>query len=121
MRLLPLLLTLLILAGPAEAARTPSPCQKLERRHHDRAPQARLVLVERGSAEAGRVSACILPRGRVKDIAAVHERDRLRGGRPGADGRRGRRRHGFRHGRHLAAGRRAGTRTQLDDRAPLAG
>jgi hypothetical protein len=47
-----------------------SACQKLAARHRDRAPSHRLVTVVRGDDETGRISACLLPRGKVRTLAS---------------------------------------------------
>ena len=58
-------------AAPAAAAKPPrSACQKLAQRHKDVARSARLVTVVRGDDETGRISACVLPRGKVRTLAS---------------------------------------------------
>ena len=72
------LLTLALLAGGAPTAtaatkppkKAPTPCQKLAKQHKDRARDPKLVLVTRGDSETGRISACVLPRGKVRTLAA---------------------------------------------------
>jgi hypothetical protein len=70
------LLTLALLAvGPqaapaATAKRPPSACQKLVKRGKDRAPSRRLVVVMTGDDETGRISGCLLPRGKVRTLAS---------------------------------------------------
>lgn len=58
-------------AAPAAAAKQPrSACQKLAERHKDLARSAKLVTVVRGDDETGRISACVLPRGRIRTLAS---------------------------------------------------
>ena len=58
-------------AAPAAVAKTPrSACQKLAKRHKDVARPAQLVTVVRGDDETGRISACVLPRGRIRTLAS---------------------------------------------------
>ena len=58
-------------AGPAAAAKPPrSACQKLAKSHKDLARSAKLVTVVRGDDETGRISACVLPRGKVRTLAS---------------------------------------------------
>jgi len=58
-------------AAPAAGAKKPrSACQKLATRYKDVARAARLVTVVRGDDETGRISACVLPRGKVRTLAA---------------------------------------------------
>ena len=58
-------------AGPAAAAKkSRSACQKLTERHKDLARSAKLVTVVRGDDETGRISACVLPRGKVRTLAS---------------------------------------------------
>ncbi|MEY2441799.1 MAG: hypothetical protein QOJ46_1225 [bacterium] len=68
------LLTLALCGGPAVAtSKTKKPataCQKLAKRYKDRAPDRRLVLVVRGSDETGRISACVLPSGKVRTVTS---------------------------------------------------
>lgn len=63
-------------AASAAAAKTPrSACQKLAASSDDRARSAKLVLVVRGNEdETGRISACVLPRGKVRTLASLHYR-----------------------------------------------
>jgi len=57
-------------AAPAAGAKKPrSACQKLATRYKDVARAARLVTVVRGDDETGRISACVLPRGKVRTLA----------------------------------------------------
>jgi hypothetical protein len=69
-----LALGIALCGGPAVApAKTKKPatdCQKLAKRYKDRSPDRRLVLVVRGSDETGRISACVLPRGKVRTLAS---------------------------------------------------
>jgi len=54
-------------------AKTPakrSACQKLVKRYTDRAPDRKLVLVFRGDDETGDISACVLPKGKVRKLAS---------------------------------------------------
>ena len=64
----------LIVAGvPAATAAKKRPataCEKLAKRYKDRSPDRRLVLVVRGDDETGRISSCILPRGKVRTLAS---------------------------------------------------
>ncbi|CAN5476128.1 hypothetical protein BH20ACT17_BH20ACT17_02680 [soil metagenome] len=65
----------LALSGPSVAvAKKPtkraSACQKLSKRYADVATSRKLVAVVRGSDETGRISACVLPRGKVRTLAA---------------------------------------------------
>ena len=46
-----------------------SKCQKLRKRFKDVAPSRRLVTVVRDNGETGRISACVLPRGKVRTLA----------------------------------------------------
>jgi hypothetical protein len=55
-------------AAPAKQHR--STCQKLARSHRDVARSAKLVTVVLGDDETGRISACLLPRGRVRTLAS---------------------------------------------------
>jgi hypothetical protein len=71
------LLGLALLAGgtPAAAAAAtpkhhPSACQRLAAHHKDLARSPRLVTVVRGDDETGRISACVLPRGKVRTLAS---------------------------------------------------
>ncbi len=72
------LLTLALVAGgapAAAAAKAPkksssTPCQKVAKQHKDRARDPKLVLVKRGDDETGRISACVLPRGKVRTLAS---------------------------------------------------
>jgi len=59
-------------AQPAASAKGKprSACQKLAKRYEDVAPGRRLVTVVRGDDETGRISACVLPRGRVRTLAS---------------------------------------------------
>jgi hypothetical protein len=58
-------------AAPAVAAKPPrSACQKLAESHKDLARSAKLVTAVRGDAETGRISACVLPRGRIRTLAS---------------------------------------------------
>ena len=58
-------------ATGAKAKPTPrSACQKLAAHHKDLARSPRLVTVVRGDDETGRISACVLPRGRVRTLAS---------------------------------------------------
>lgn len=69
-----LALTLALCVGPSVAtSRTKKPasaCQKLAKRYKDQARDRKLVLVVRGSDETGRISACVLPRGKVRTLAS---------------------------------------------------
>lgn len=57
-------------AAPAAAAKQPrSACQKLARSHKDLARSAKLVTAVLGDDETGRISACVLPRGRIRTLA----------------------------------------------------
>ena len=57
--------------APAVAAKKPrSACQKLARSHKDLARSPKLVTVVRGDDETGRISACVLPRGKVRTLAS---------------------------------------------------
>ena len=47
-----------------------STCQKLARGRTDLARSSRLVVVVRGSDETGRISGCVLPRGKVRTLAS---------------------------------------------------
>ena len=65
----------LVLAPPSVAATTKaksraSDCQKLHKRFQDVAPSRSLVTVVRGNDETGRISACVLPRGKVRTLAS---------------------------------------------------
>jgi len=71
------LLALLSLAfsGPSvAAAKQPksraSACQRLQRAFKDVAPSRSLVTVVRGNGEKGRISACVLPRGKLRTLAS---------------------------------------------------
>jgi hypothetical protein len=72
------LLGVVLLAGAAPAAATanrPAPkprtaCQKLAAHHKDLARSPKLVTVVRGDDEAGRISACVLPHGKVRTLAS---------------------------------------------------
>jgi hypothetical protein len=68
------LLGLALCCGPAVAtAKTKKPataCQRLAKLYRDRAPDRRLILVVRGSDESGRISACVLPTGKVRTVAS---------------------------------------------------
>src|SRR3954447_26112823 len=55
--------------APGAQAR-PGACQTLAAHHKDRSPNRRLVLVYRGNADAGSISACVLPRGKVHRLAS---------------------------------------------------
>jgi hypothetical protein len=58
-------------AAPAAAAKQPrSACQKLAKSHRDLARSAKLVTVVRGDDETGRISACVLPRGRIRTLSS---------------------------------------------------
>jgi len=57
-------------ASGAKQQHKRSACQKLARGHKDLAPGAKLVTVVRGTDETGRISACVLPRGRVRTLAS---------------------------------------------------
>jgi len=59
-------------AGAAAAVKKPprSACQQLAKRYKDVAGAARLVTVVRGDDETGRISACVLPRGKVRTLAS---------------------------------------------------
>ncbi len=58
-------------AAAATAAKRPAtPCQKLAKRYRDRSPDRKLVLVVRGNDETGRISACVLPSGKVRTLAS---------------------------------------------------
>jgi hypothetical protein len=57
-------------AATATAAKKRSACQKLARSHKDLARSAKLVTVVRGDDETGRISACVLPRGKVRTLAS---------------------------------------------------
>jgi hypothetical protein len=69
-----LALALGLCGGPALATsktkKQPTACQKLAKRYKDRSPDRKLVLVERGSDETGRISACVLPRGKVRTLTS---------------------------------------------------
>jgi hypothetical protein len=52
------------------AKRPPTACEKLAKRHKDRSPDRRLVLVVRGDDETGSIASCILPRGKVRTLAS---------------------------------------------------
>jgi hypothetical protein len=58
------------LALPGADARKPklSSCQKLAKRYKDRSPDRKLVLVVRGDDETGDISACVLPRGKIRKV-----------------------------------------------------
>jgi hypothetical protein len=47
-----------------------SACQRLAQRHKDIAPSRKLVTVVRGDDERGRISACVLPRGKLRTLAS---------------------------------------------------
>jgi hypothetical protein len=67
------LLAALALCGGAAAAGAAQPrstCQKLAQRGKDLAPNSKLVLVVRGNDETGRISGCLLPRGKVRTLAS---------------------------------------------------
>jgi len=53
-----------------KAKKTPSACQKLNERYTDVATSHKLVTVVRGNDETGRISACVLPRGKVRTLAS---------------------------------------------------
>ncbi len=69
-------------SAPATAATTPtaratkpkpkprSACRQLAAHHKDLARSPRLVTVVRGGDETGRISACVLPRGKVRTLAS---------------------------------------------------
>lgn len=58
-------------AAPAVAAKPPrSACQKLAKSHKDLARSAKLVTAVLGDDETGRISACVLPRGRIRTLAS---------------------------------------------------
>ena len=58
-------------ASAASTQRKPrSDCQKLARSHEDLARSAKLVTVVLGGDETGRISACVLPRGKLRTLAA---------------------------------------------------
>ena len=58
-------------AAATKAKPTPrSGCQKLAAQHTDLARSPRLVTVARGDNERGRISACVLPRGKVRTLAS---------------------------------------------------
>jgi hypothetical protein len=57
-------------AGARRAKRPPSSCEKLAKRYKDRARDRKLVLAVRGDEETGRISACVLPRGKVRTLAS---------------------------------------------------
>ncbi len=57
-------------ASAKTAKRPPTSCEKLAKRYKDRSPDRRLVLVVRGDDESGRISSCILPRGKVRTLAS---------------------------------------------------
>jgi hypothetical protein len=69
----------LVIAGGAPAAaaaaakkKPRTACQKLAASSKDRARSAQLVLVVRGAAaETGHISACVLPRGKVRTLASL--------------------------------------------------
>ena len=70
-------LGLAVAGGGAPAAATAAPkkkprtaCQNLAKRYKDVAPAAKLVTVVRGDDETGRISACVLPRGKVRTLAS---------------------------------------------------
>ena len=56
--------------GAAPAKRAATACEKLAKRYKDHARDRRLVLVVRGDDETGRISGCILPRGKVRTLAS---------------------------------------------------
>lgn len=60
----------LLVAAPLQDAgarkRGKSACQRLKAKHTDRSPNRRLVVAVRGDWDAGDVSACVLPRGKVR-------------------------------------------------------
>jgi len=59
------------LPGVAAAKKKPqSSCQKLAKAYKDRASDRKLVLVVRGDDETGRISACVLPTGKVRTLAS---------------------------------------------------
>jgi hypothetical protein len=62
----------LVLCGPSGATakkpRKTSACQKISKRYKDLATSRKLVTVVRGNDESGRVSACVLPRGKVRTL-----------------------------------------------------
>ena len=70
------LLGLAVVLGPASVAAASkaksraSDCQKLRKRFKDVAPSRSLVTVVRGNDETGRISACVLPRGKVRTLAS---------------------------------------------------
>jgi hypothetical protein len=55
---------------PSDTAAAATDCQKLHRRHKDIATSRTLVTVMRGDDQSGRISACVLPRGRVRTLAS---------------------------------------------------
>lgn len=61
-------------ASPAVARhqkKKPRPaCQTLQKRFKDIASSAKLVVVRRGNIQRGRISACVLPRGKVRTLAS---------------------------------------------------
>lgn len=71
---LALVAAIAVMAAPAVAPaakhrKAPSACQQLQKRYKDLSPNRRLVLVRRGSMETGDISACVLPRGKVRRLA----------------------------------------------------
>ena len=61
--------------GPPAAAaavkkKPRSACQKFAKSHRDLAPAARLVAAVLGDDETGRISACVLPRGKLRTLAS---------------------------------------------------
>lgn len=66
------LVLVLLAAVPLTAAdakpRKRSTCQRINAVHEDLSPNRRLVLAERGSFEFGSLSACLLPRGKVRRL-----------------------------------------------------
>jgi len=56
-------------AAPAKQ-KSRSACQKLATSHTDLARSAKLVTVVLGGDETGRISACVLPRGRLRTLAS---------------------------------------------------
>lgn len=71
MRRLALLLLALVAAVPPAVdakQRKRSACQRLQHAREDLSPHKRLVLAERGSFEYGSLSACVLPRGRIRAL-----------------------------------------------------
>jgi hypothetical protein len=71
---LPILIVFIVVAFNGAADAKPHPqrtaCQRLNAHHRDLSPHRRLVLVSRGDSEVGNISTCVLPRGKVRRLAA---------------------------------------------------